>query len=208
LDRELIRLLISYLERQDETERDRLNEWLQQCGREPIDRWFGCCGMLHLLPNDVADELACDFAEHVLPLWEAHRPNDLRPRKSIVARRRWVRGEADLEEWQAAWSAAGQAEAECRVAAWTTAEEVRRKSMGATVAWTCCGGCLLTRGVDVAFIAAWAACNAAGTIACQTRPDLRGQALNTWQADARRREAEWQNTHLIACLCKLLSAGK
>jgi hypothetical protein len=208
LDRELIRLLIAYLERQDEGERTRLNDWLQQNGHEPIDRWFGCCGILHLLPNDLADELACDFADHVLPLWEAHRPNDLRPRKAVVARRRWIRGKSDLEEWQAAWSAAGQATAECRVSVWTTAEEVRRKSMGDGIAWACCGGCLLTRGVDAVFIAAWAACEAVGTLACQTRPDLHGQELNAWQADARRREAEWQNAHLITCLHALNSADK
>ena len=50
--------------------------------------------------------LACDCAEHVLPLWEARFPNDKRPREAIAVARRFARGEATLEELQAAWAAA------------------------------------------------------------------------------------------------------
>ncbi len=43
-------------------------------------------------------ELACDFAEHVLHLWETRYPDDLRPRQAIEVARRYARGEAMREE--------------------------------------------------------------------------------------------------------------
>ena len=58
--------------------------------------------------------IAADFAEHVLPLFEAEYPDDDRPRKSIEAARAFARGEITKEQlaaaWSAAWSAAGDAE--------------------------------------------------------------------------------------------------
>jgi hypothetical protein len=208
LERELIPLVIAYLERQNEDDRTRLNEWmaenaqgngwlLTRPGQGLFDRWFGCFGVLHLLPNDLADELACDFAEHILPLWESHRPNDPRPRIAVATRRRWIRGEATLEEWRCAWSAAGQATEECRAATWTTEEEVSSKRFGGGIVWACCGGCLLTRGVDAAFITAWAACEAARSAGWQARPDLTQKDRFNWQDEVRQREAEWQRLRLI-----------
>ena len=40
-------------------------------------------------------ELACDFAERVLPLYEKNRPGDRRPRRALEARRREIKGEID-----------------------------------------------------------------------------------------------------------------
>lgn len=37
-------------------------------------------------------------AEHVLPLFEAARPDDPRPRRAIEAGRAWIRGEASMTE--------------------------------------------------------------------------------------------------------------
>ena len=42
--------------------------------------------------------LACDFAEHVLPIFEKWRPGDLRPREAIAAARAYVRGEIGIGE--------------------------------------------------------------------------------------------------------------
>ena len=39
---------------------------------------------------------AAECAEHVLPLFEADRPDDLRPRQAIGAARAWVRGELSM----------------------------------------------------------------------------------------------------------------
>mgnify|MGYP001571601348 FL=1 len=38
--------------------------------------------------------LACDFAEHVLPIFEKHHPDDTRPRKAIAVARRYADGGA------------------------------------------------------------------------------------------------------------------
>ena len=46
---------------------------------------------------------ACDFAESVLPIWEAHFPNDERPRKAIQAGRDRANGRISAAE--AAWAA-------------------------------------------------------------------------------------------------------
>lgn len=37
--------------------------------------------------------LACDFAEHVLPIFEKEYPNDDRPRKAIELKRLWIKEE-------------------------------------------------------------------------------------------------------------------
>ena len=58
--------------------------------------------------------IAADFAERVLPLFEAEYPDDDRPRKAIEAARAFVRGEITKEQLDAAWAAA-------RAAAWAAA---------------------------------------------------------------------------------------
>lgn len=45
---------------------------------------------------------AATCAEHVLPLFEAERPDDLRPRQAIEHARAWVRGEVAMMEARAA----------------------------------------------------------------------------------------------------------
>jgi hypothetical protein len=72
---------------------------------------------------------ACDCAERVLPLSGGECPGDLRPRQAIEVARRYARGEATLEEldaaraaawdaaWDAAWAATGAARAAARDAA-------------------------------------------------------------------------------------------
>ena len=50
--------------------------------------------------------LACDYAEHVLHIFEAKYPDDDRPRKAIAVSRRYARGEATEAELSAARDAA------------------------------------------------------------------------------------------------------
>jgi len=50
--------------------------------------------------------LACDYAEHVLPVFENKHPDDPYPRAAIEARRAWVRGEISDEELKRAADAA------------------------------------------------------------------------------------------------------
>jgi hypothetical protein len=54
---------------------------------------------------------AADCAEHVLPLFEAARPDDDRPRRAIELGRAWARGEVP---WAEARTAAGHANAAAR----------------------------------------------------------------------------------------------
>lgn len=66
-------------------------------------------------------EWALLCAEHVLPLFEAHRPDDRRPREAIELGRAWIRGEVRMREahkmaFQANAAAAGQAVAVAHVA--------------------------------------------------------------------------------------------
>ena len=60
--------------------------------------------------------LACDYAEHVLRIFETRYPDDYRPREAIAVSRRYARGEATEAELTAAgyatgaaWDAAGYA---------------------------------------------------------------------------------------------------
>jgi len=54
---------------------------------------------------------AAGCAEHVLPLFEAVRPDDMRPRRAIEQARAWVRGEIPMSESR---TAAGKANAAAR----------------------------------------------------------------------------------------------
>ena len=68
--------------------------------------------------------IAADFAEHVLPLFEANYPDDDRPRKAIEAARAFLRGQITIEQLDAAraaaWAAAGDA---ARAATWAAASD-------------------------------------------------------------------------------------
>ena len=79
--------------------------------------------------------LACDYAEHVLRIFETRYPDDYRPREAIAVSRRYARGEATEAEltaagyatgaaWDAAGyatGAAGDAAGDAAVAAWYAA---------------------------------------------------------------------------------------
>lgn len=47
-------------------------------------------------------ELACDFAEHTLPIYEYHAPEDRRPRRCVEAARLYFAGGATSEQLEAA----------------------------------------------------------------------------------------------------------
>jgi hypothetical protein len=77
-------------------------------------------------PRHVAAVLAAaDQAEQVLPLFETHRPEDLRPRLAIEAARRWARGEVSVGE---ARSAAFAAQAAARASTDPAAKNAARSA--------------------------------------------------------------------------------
>jgi len=126
--------------------------------------------------------IAADFAEHVLPLFEAEYPDDDRPRKAIDAARSYARGEITKEQLDAAGAAAGAAAwddawAAARAAAWAAARAAAwadARADARAAAWADAGA------------AAWAAARAAAWA------DARAAA---W-ADARDDERVWQQQRI------------
>ena len=103
-------------------------------------------------------ELACDFAEHVLYLYEAYDPDDSRVRACIEVTRRYIRGEATREELSVAASDASTADAAAWAAsfadaaawaAWAVAAAARAATATSTAAWA-------ASSADAAAWAAWA----------------------------------------------------
>jgi hypothetical protein len=65
---------------------------------------------IYLLCGEAVNRLlACDFAEHVLPIYEAAHPGDMRPRLAIEVARRYAIGEATAEDLEAARNGAADA---------------------------------------------------------------------------------------------------
>ena len=119
--------------------------------------------------------LACDYAEHVLPIFETQYPDDDRPRKAIAVSRRHAHGEATDAELSAAWAAWHAAGADARDAA-------RAAGAAAWAAWHAAGAA-----GAAAWHAAWAAGAAAWYAAEAAARDAAWHAECTWQ-EARLRE--------------------
>ena len=114
--------------------------------------------------------LACDYAEHVLHIFEAKYPDDYRPRKAIEVARRYARGEAAEEELAAALHAAEAAAEAAGYAAWYAAE-----AAAGAAAWA----------------AAWAAWHAAWAAGAAAWYAADSAAEAAWYA-----ECEWQEQRL------------
>ena len=87
------------------------------------------------LTERTAHALACDFAEHVLPIWEARYPGDDRPRVAIETKRRWLAGEASDEERYAAYTAAAARAAAAAAAAYAYAAGAAYAAHGVEREW-------------------------------------------------------------------------
>jgi hypothetical protein len=61
--------------------------------------------LLRLVPEQTARNLACDFADHALPIFEAEFPTDRRPRECVETARRYAEGESTKQELDAARAA-------------------------------------------------------------------------------------------------------
>ena len=110
--------------------------------------------------------LACDYAEHVLPIFETQYPDDDRPRKAIAVSRRHAHGEATDAELSAAWAAWAAwyaAWADARAAwnaAWADARDAARAAGAAAwAAWHAAGAA--GAAAEAAWHAAWYAAEAA-----------------------------------------------
>ena len=65
----------------------------------------------------IASQLAIEFAEQALPLFEKRRPNDERPRKAIQAARDYLDGKISLEQLRASRQAGAHTDAYAAYAA-------------------------------------------------------------------------------------------
>ena len=63
----------------------------------------------------IAAQLAIEFAEQALPIFEAIHPNDSRPRMAIQAAREYLAGKIDIEELRKAREAFATADLGCAV---------------------------------------------------------------------------------------------
>ena len=138
--------------------------------------------------------LACDFAEHVLPIWEKQYPGDNRPRECIAVARRFIDGKATREELDAAdaaaWDAARAADAATRAAAWDAADAAARAATRAA-AWDAADAARAAGAAARA--AAWDAADAAARAAAWDAADAaRAARAAAWDAaDAAARAAAW-----------------
>ena len=87
---------------------------LLELNNVPVTDKFWLLLREEFIPENDLHELACKFAESVLHLFEKEYPNDLRLRKAIEAKRKFIKGEISKDELAAAWAAA-------RAAAWDAA---------------------------------------------------------------------------------------
>ena len=117
--------------------------------------------------------LACDYAEHVLHIFEEKYPEDRRPRNAIGVSRKYANGNATKEDFDAAWVAA-------------------------RAAWYAAAACYAAGDDRAAARAAWYAAGAA----CYAAGDDRDAACDAdraaaWAAgDARDAEKQWQEQKL------------
>lgn len=141
-------------------------------GEIPDDHMLWLLLRPECIPKEILHDLACRYAEKVLPIWESKYPDDQRPRNAINAKCKWIRGEiadSELEDARLAARDAGWAAGENAVAAEITAEAAARAAEAAARA--------------AARAAAWAA--AAAAAAWDTAWDTARDAAaeSAWQVD-------------------------
>ena len=128
--------------------------------------------------------LACDFAEHVLPIFEAQYPGDKRPHQVIEVSRRFALGEATADDLACARAAAwtdvkaalqAAAEATAEADAWTTARIATQAAMGATAVKLAVRAVPRSTAWSTAAAARWAVAWAAG--------DAESPSEENWQLE-------------------------
>lgn len=105
-----------------------LSAFLVERDEKLIDNWgppkIKLATLLNIWPEG---SVGCDFAEHVLPVWNAAYPNDDRPRAAIDAKRRWLANKIEEPELNEAMQAA-------HVAADVAAENDQQEAYNAAAA--------------------------------------------------------------------------
>ncbi len=186
---------------------DDLIGWGSCWGEKKTRSYFAAAGVDSFTPleilnrSDVSDEdrlwvvlreeiiperdlrlLACDFADHVMPIWAGAYPDDTRPQDAIAVARRYANGDASAEELTVARDAAGDA-------AWN--------------AWDAVAAGDAAR--NAARATAWDAAEAAGAAAAEAAVaarDAAGDAARDAAVAVAAEDAEcsWQVSHVRECL--------
>jgi hypothetical protein len=138
-----------------------------------VDDMLWCLRATEQDSERVARELAIQFAEQALPIFEKLQPGDDRPRDAITAAKHFLEGKIELEAllkagaaaWEAAgaaaWEAAGAAaRAAAGEAAWAAAGAAARAAAG-EAAWAAAGAAARAAAGEAAREAAWEAARAA-----------------------------------------------
>ena len=169
--------------------------YIAEPGIETRGPGFGgklCCRTVRLLKRigetseKMLQLLACDYAEHVLHIYEKVYPWDLRVRNCIETIRRLIHGEVTQEEFDAAWDGAGDA----IYAAWADKNATRDVIEG----WNIESAAIAAR-------AAWGLyeCDRAPRVALNVAHDARKAtraiSRKTWYV-----EEEWQTKKLFEYL--------
>jgi hypothetical protein len=170
-----------------------------RCAAVPAaDRlWVACQPGVWAAPSVTLRWLVADFAASVLPICEAARPGDLRPRRAIEAARLYALGLISCETlaaagaaaWAAAMAAAGAAGDAAWAAAWAAARDAAGDAAGDAAwaaAWAAAMAAAGAAG-DAAWAAAWAAARAAAWAAGDAAWAAAGAAA--WAAAGAARDA-------------------
>ena len=156
--------------------------------------------LLHEVPITETDLrlLACDYAEHVLTIFERTNSEDKRPRTAIETARKYVRGEATLQDLHAAaYAAANAAYAAAYVAAAAAYAAAYAAYAAAYAAYAA---------ANAAYAAAYVAAYAAD-VAAYAADAAANVAYAADAADAYAGERKWQRER-FADLLKRLQGGR
>jgi hypothetical protein len=157
---------------------------IDKAREEPID-YLNVESRYFLTANTVA-LLACDFAEHVLPIWYEYFRDDDRPKKAIQEARKYLAGKIKLETFKQAMGAAN-------AAANAAAAIAGARSAAQAAAWATTSVVAASRAKDVVWsswspdVAAWLAKDAARWAAHRhakyhgNDPDAAKDAEKKWQ---------------------------
>jgi hypothetical protein len=162
--------------------------------------------VLRALPDATCWQLACDFAEHVLPVWERLSGPEQRLNQAIATRRKWLQGQATDGELARANTAA-KASARRFPGYDDDCADLARRAVALAAAWVC------TKAP-----ASYAAASTAKHAAAAAREgfmDFEGRAWSRdgggtaedWANASWLWERRWQINHIRAYLTRRIQSG-
>jgi hypothetical protein len=137
--------------------------------------------VLRALPDATCWQLACDFAEHVLPVWERLSGPEQRLNQAIPTRRRWLEGQAADGDLARANTAAKACARRFRGQT-DDCDDMARRAVALAAAWVC------TKAP-----ASYAAASAAKHAAAAAREGLLSFEGRAWSREGGGTAEDWAN---------------